>query len=62
MDDYESGEGFSEDENITYLALSAGSDPIHYIKAAKSSRWRSCVDGSHPYTKSGCIHHEDNSY
>ena len=38
MDDYESGEGFSKDENITCVALFAGGDPIHYTEAAKSSK------------------------
>ena len=38
MDDYESVEGFfSDDENMTYLALFAGGDPIHYTEAAKNS-------------------------
>ena len=44
MDDYESGEGFSEDEDITYLALFAGDDPIHYIEVAKSSNGRKAMD------------------
>ncbi|PNY07765.1 putative copia-type polyprotein [Trifolium pratense] len=44
MDDYTSGEEFSEEETLAHFALLAGSDPIAFDEAIKSSRWRKAMD------------------
>ena len=44
MRDYESGEGLSEEEDTTYQALFAGSDPVSYRDAVKSAKWRKAMD------------------
>lgn len=45
MEDYVSGEGFSEEEEMQQLAmLTSSSDPVSFEEAIKSSTWRDVVD------------------
>lgn len=45
MRDYESGEGFSEEEeDRAYMALFVDSDPITYEEAVKNAEWRTAMN------------------
>ncbi|CAL9016687.1 unnamed protein product [Prunus brigantina] len=45
MQDYESGEGLSEEEDLQNLALfTSQADPTCYEEAAKSEKWRNAMD------------------
>lgn len=44
MRDYDTGEGLSLEEDVLYLAMFISSDPISYIDAAKSTKWRKAMD------------------
>jgi len=42
--DYETGEGLSEDDSASQLAMFAAADPIHFDDAVKSEKWRTTMD------------------
>jgi hypothetical protein len=42
--DYETGEGLSEDDSASQLAMFAAADPIHFDDAVKSEKWRTAMD------------------
>nr|DAD41107.1 TPA_asm: hypothetical protein HUJ06_015430 [Nelumbo nucifera] len=44
MRDYEMGEGLSEEEDETNLALFASADPLYFEEAVKSAKWRAAMD------------------
>lgn len=46
MQDYESGQGLSDEENVdmAHLALFSDRDPLTYEDAVKSSKWRQAMD------------------
>lgn len=45
MQDYESGEGLSEEEDLQNLALfTSQADPTFYEEAVKSEKWRNAMD------------------
>lgn len=44
MDDYTSGGELSDEDTLAHFALLAGSDPISFDEAIKSSRWRKAMD------------------
>nr|CAN78839.1 hypothetical protein VITISV_036971 [Vitis vinifera] len=44
MRDYEMGEGLSEEEDETNLALFASGDPFYFEEAVKSAKWRAAMD------------------
>nr|DAD39485.1 TPA_asm: hypothetical protein HUJ06_013808 [Nelumbo nucifera] len=44
MRDYETGEGLSEEEDETNLALFASADPLYFEEAVKSAKWRTAMD------------------
>ncbi|CAL2276266.1 unnamed protein product [Prunus armeniaca] len=44
MNDYESGEGLSEEEDVTNLVFFASIDPVHFEEAIKHEKWRVAMD------------------
>ena len=44
MRDYDCGEGVSEEEEISTLAMFASADPIAFEEAVKSAKWRNAMD------------------
>lgn len=46
MRDYESGQGFSDEEiaNMTHLALFTDGDPVTFEEAVKFEKWRQAMD------------------
>jgi hypothetical protein len=44
MRDYETGEGLSEDDTATQLAMFAAPDPIRFEDVVKSEKWRTTID------------------
>ncbi|KAJ6855707.1 Integrase catalytic domain-containing protein [Populus alba x Populus x berolinensis] len=42
--DYETGDGLSEDDSASQLAMFAAADPIHLDDAVKSEKWRTTMD------------------
>ncbi|PNX85069.1 retrotransposon-related protein [Trifolium pratense] len=44
MDDYESGEGLSQEEDEANMVLFATADPVYFEEAVKSEKWRVAMD------------------
>lgn len=44
MNDYESGEGLSEEEDVTNLVFFASTDPVHFEEAVEHEKWRAAMD------------------
>jgi hypothetical protein len=43
MEDYETGQGFSEDD-VANLVMFAAADPVHFEDAVKNEKWRKAMD------------------
>jgi hypothetical protein len=44
MRDYETGEGLSEDDTETQLAMFAAADPIRFKDTVQNEKWRTAMD------------------
>lgn len=44
MQDYETGEGLSEEDDEIEMAMFAAADPIHFEDAVKGEKWRKAMD------------------
>ncbi|CAL9016699.1 unnamed protein product [Prunus brigantina] len=44
MEDYVSGEGLSEEEDMAYLAMFAANDPVLFEEAVKDAKWKVAMD------------------
>lgn len=44
MEDYESGEGLSGEEDVANMVLFTSADPVYFEDAVKSEKWRAAMD------------------
>lgn len=44
MEDYETGEGLSEEEVFTNLAMFVDRDPVLFASVVKCDKWRAAMD------------------
>ena len=44
MEDYETREGLSEEDDVAHFVMIAAADPVHSEDAVKSEKWRKAMD------------------